>query len=197
MLQRLEMLFSPVILPFHVQSHRGGFISCSVINFDLIFKAVLALLDAPEKDWSWGLNIGRGTKTSLTVQCHFCTSWAVLAGMSHMGSVPVMDLHHCITPTFSRYPLKAETTISAKPNVLGWLHGLVSPLFSQICFLPDLSQSGTPRNPASPAACLQKRSIADVKEKVGWWSKKTVMLPQNVSNPPLGCISPRGKSFCV
>lgn len=177
MLQRLEMLFSPVILPFHVQSHWGGFISCSMISFDLIFKAVLALLHAPEKDWSWGLNIGRGKKTSLTVQCHLCTSWAVLARMSHMRNVPVMDLHHCITPTFSRYPLEAETTVSANPNVLGWLHGLVSLIFSQICFLPNLSQTGILRNPASPAACLQKWSIADVKEKVGRWSKKTVMLP--------------------
>lgn len=67
--------------------------------------------------------------------------------------------------------------------------------FSQISFFPNLSQTGTPRNPASPAACLQTWSTADVQEKVGRWSKETLMLLQNVSNPPLDCSSPGGKSF--
>lgn len=44
-------VFSPhsALLRVHVQSCRGGFVRESVISFDLIFKEVLALLDAPEK----------------------------------------------------------------------------------------------------------------------------------------------------
>lgn len=34
----------------HMQSYKGGFICGSVIISDLIFKEVLALLDAPEED---------------------------------------------------------------------------------------------------------------------------------------------------
>lgn len=49
--------------------------------------------------------------------------------------------------------------------------------------------------PDTQPACPQKWSIANVQQRVGRWSKETVVLPQNISNLPLDCVSPRGKSL--
>lgn len=112
--------------------------------------------------------------------------------MFQMGSAPggFAPLHHLLqTPSLGRNHHFSQA------KCLGVTLWSGIPCFYQIYFLPNLFPTRTPRNPASPAACLQKWSIAQVQEKVGRWSKEIVMLPQNVYNPPLDSISLRGKYF--